>query len=84
MDVGSGPVKSIKRYHSRLYVACGSDIVILKISDRQVEKRWTVIEKLVQQDDDLQYVMSLIYGDNIFWGTFMVTNLSNNYDELLR
>lgn len=43
--VGSGPVKSMKRYHSRLYVVCGTDIVVVKISDRQVEKRWTVTDK---------------------------------------
>ena len=45
--VGNGPVKSIKRHHSRLYVACGGDIVVLKISDREVEKRWRVTERLV-------------------------------------
>jgi len=46
--VGTGPVKSLKRYHSRLYVACGNDILVMKISDRTVEKKWTVIEQLVR------------------------------------
>lgn len=45
VNIGSGPVKSIKRYHSRLYATCGSDVVIVKISDLQVERRWTATDR---------------------------------------
>ena len=45
LNVGKGPVKSIKRYHSKLYVICGIDIVVITISNLAVEKRWSAFER---------------------------------------
>lgn len=45
INVGTGPVKSMKRYHSRLYITCGPDVVVMKISNLKIERRWTAIEE---------------------------------------
>lgn len=45
VKVGSGPVRSIKRYHSKLYLTCGCEIVVVKISSLAVERRWEAIQE---------------------------------------
>ena len=45
VQVGSGAVLSIKRYHGKLYLTCGRDIVVVKISDSLVERRWEAIQE---------------------------------------
>ncbi len=42
--LGSGPVTSVKRCHGRLYAACGSNIVVLRISDWSMEHRWSTVD----------------------------------------
>ena len=45
LDLGMGPIRSIKRFRSRLYVCCGSDVVVVKIANLSVERRWRAIEE---------------------------------------
>ena len=43
-QLGMAPVTSVKRCHKRLYAACGSDIVVLRISDWTMEHRWSTAQ----------------------------------------
>ena len=45
VKIGNGPVKSIKRYHGKLYLTCGCEIVIVKVSTLEVERRWEAIQE---------------------------------------
>ena len=45
LTIGDGPVRGVKRLHSQLFVCCGSDIVVIKISDLSVTKRWQAVEE---------------------------------------
>ena len=51
-------MKSVKRYHGRLYACCGSDVVVIKISDLNVEYSWNVMEGYINVVNKLNTVNS--------------------------
>jgi len=63
LTLGDGPVRDVKRLHSHLYVCCGSDIVVIKISDLSVLKRWQAV------DDSRGYLTCIDVGLDFVWTT---------------
>ena len=46
VDIGKGPVKGMKRYHSRLYICCGIEVVVMEVAkDMAVTRRWKALDK---------------------------------------
>ena len=48
LDIGNGPVKGMKRFHSRLYICCGIEVVVVEVGkDMTVAKKWRALDKYV-------------------------------------
>ena len=48
IDIGKGPVKRIKRFHSRLFICCGLEVVVVEVTkEMKVTKRWKALDKYV-------------------------------------
>ena len=46
IPIGNGPVKGMKRYHSRLYICCGLEVVIVEVTtEMKVITRWKVLDR---------------------------------------
>lgn len=46
VDIGMGPVKGMKRYHSRLYICCGIEVVVMEVAkDMVITRRWKALDK---------------------------------------
>ena len=46
VDIGTGPVKGMKRYHSRLFICCGIEVVVMEVTkDMVVTRRWKALDK---------------------------------------
>lgn len=46
LQIGRGPVKGIKRMHSRLYICCGLEVVVVEVTkELRVVKTWKALDR---------------------------------------
>lgn len=46
VDIGRGPVKGMKRFHSRLYICCGIEVVVVEVAKAMaVTKKWKALDR---------------------------------------
>jgi hypothetical protein len=46
LELGAGPIRSVRQLHNHLYVSCGQEIVVLRSPHYTVETKWKAVEDL--------------------------------------
>ena len=65
VDIGKGPVKGMKRYHSRLYICCGIEVVVMEVAkDMVVTRRWKALDKYVTRDKIIYVAYDSLLPEN--------------------
>jgi hypothetical protein len=45
LELGAGPIRSVRQLHNHLYVSCGQEIVVLRSPHYTVETKWKAVEE---------------------------------------